>query len=499
MPAKTNRTGFRAVREATLGAATPPTSGWFKVEVNTPSEAGAQITTTPRTPISEDRARRKGVITDLDSPFAFQQDLTLEALEEFLPAALKADYKHPGGSGVAFFRPTAVVDGGGSEDSFTVAADGDVVNDLLIRARGFTNSGNNGVFKTTGTSTGTAIKVATGTLTAEASPPSNAIVEVCGYEGATGDLEINASGNLISTTVDFTTLGLTVGQFIKIGDTATITQFATAANNDFARITAIAANELTLDKRGGTFATDNGSGKTIRVLFGRFVHDVAVTDSDFLDRSYATEIAFDSLLPGPAAHYEYPIGNTLNETVLEFPLADKAGLSMAFVGTDTQNPTTSRHTGPSTARDALKTEVVNTSSGITRQRVAEIDETGRLTDFTNLTITLNQNVTPQKVHGTLGTSSLNEGNFDVDVSATALFTDATIVNRVRSNTTMGFDAIYETASEGGFAVDIPSATVGEASKGYPVNEPITVESTTSGFRDATLGYQISFSLFPHLP
>ena len=122
MPAKTNRTGFRAVRETTLGAATPPTSGWFDVEIATPNNIGADISNTERSVISADRARRKGVTTDLDSAFGYQQDLTLDALEEFVEAGMFAAYKQPGTTGTAFFRPTAVVDGGAGTDSFTVAS-----------------------------------------------------------------------------------------------------------------------------------------------------------------------------------------------------------------------------------------------------------------------------------------------------------------------------------------------------------------------------------------
>jgi hypothetical protein len=502
MPAKTNRTGFRAVRETTAGATPPPTSGWFDVEINQPASVGASITTTERNPINENRARSKGVITDLDSKFDWQQDLTMEAFEEFLEAALFSTYNHPGTTGVAFFRPTAAVDGGTGVDSFTVGADGDLVANELIVTRGFTNDENNGLFVVASGSTTTSVKVATGTLVAEAGPPSNAILEVCGVQGATSDIEIDGNGDIISSTLDFTTLGLKKGQMIKVGGSTAATQFDTAAYNGYARIAETpTANLIELDKRSWTVGSaDDGDGQTIQLIYGRFIHDVAVTDALFLDRTYAGEVAFDAaLLPGPAAHYMYPLGNKLNKMTLEFPLADKAGMNMEFIGTDTEDPTTSRHTGPSTSREPLKTEVVNTSSGIVRERVAELDEDGMLTDITNLSLVINQNVSPQKVHGTLGASSMNEGNLHIDVSITALFTDATILAHVRANETLALDAIYKTPNEGGFGVDLPAVTVGDDQLGFSENEPVTLDSTTKAFKDGDLGYQCSFSLFPYLP
>ncbi|TGV23899.1 hypothetical protein EN811_31160, partial [bacterium M00.F.Ca.ET.168.01.1.1] len=83
-------------------------------------------------------------------------------------------------------------------------------------------------------------------ITDEAAPAAAARMKVVGFQGSSGDITATSTG-IGSTTLDFTTLGLTVGQWIKIGGIAAGEQFATAALNTFARITAIAANALTLD------------------------------------------------------------------------------------------------------------------------------------------------------------------------------------------------------------------------------------------------------------
>jgi hypothetical protein len=64
-------------------------------------------------------------------------------------------------------------------------------------------------------------------------------------------LQATASPNtLTSATTDMTTLGLNVGQWVKIGSVTNVANdgFDTTADNDFVRIESIATNVLTLDK-----------------------------------------------------------------------------------------------------------------------------------------------------------------------------------------------------------------------------------------------------------
>ncbi|MCL8382055.1 phage tail tube protein [Xanthobacter aminoxidans] len=136
----------------------------------------------------------------------------------------------------------------------------------LVRTSGFGTAGNNGLFKIT-TGSATVPAVGAGLLTDEAAPPAAARMKVVGLQGASGDLVAAADG-ITSTTLDFTTLGLVVGQWIKVGGTGAAFRFATEGCNGWARIIAIAANKLTLDNLPGTWATDTGTGKTLRVFFG---------------------------------------------------------------------------------------------------------------------------------------------------------------------------------------------------------------------------------------
>ncbi len=482
----TNNTGISFAKEASLGVL-PGSPVWRQLEPNSIGDYGANLSKIVRNPISKNRQRRKGAITDLGSTVSWQEDWTGDSFINFADGFAFSVFK-----GTAPFSPTAVTGTG-----YTVASGGALPDNTLVYARGFVNSANNGLKLLAGTSTGTSIKT-TG-LVAEASAPTNALVEVAGRRGASGDLTIDASGNLNSTVLDFTTLGLTVGQSIWIGGDLTANSFANAANRGYARIIAIAATKLTLDKRSQTFVTDTGTGKLIDILFGRFLRNVPVDHADYATISYQFEALWANLQnPGPGDMYEYAKGNLANEITLNLPLTDKATVEFGFIGTDTPVPTTVRATNAAAALLPVRTAPLNTSSDIARLRIAKLDETGITTDFKELSLKISNNVNPEKVIGTLGAKYMNTGNFEVDIDATVLFTDAEVVTAIRNNTTVGMDFAVRN-SEGAVLVDIPAMILEGGDKSLPVNESVQLKTTANAFADPTLNTSIGVSLFPYVP
>jgi hypothetical protein len=141
-----------------------------------------------------------------------------------------------------------------------------VVGHLLYNS-GFTTAANNGLFPVTTGGTTSVTSAGSGWV-AEPVPPAAARIKVVGFQGTAGDITATSTG-LGSTALNLTTLGLSVGQWLKVGGTGANFRFTgTAANNDWARITAITATALTLDNRPSGWGVDPGAGKTIRVFFG---------------------------------------------------------------------------------------------------------------------------------------------------------------------------------------------------------------------------------------
>lgn len=488
----TNNFSLQVAIEQTPGVL-PGSPAWFLLEPNSIGNFGSTITTTPRAPISKNRQRKKGTTTDLDSSVEFEADLTGWHFDRFMEGFAFAQY-----NGTAPFVPTAVTSTG-----YTVASGGALAQNTLIYARGFEQTANNGLKVVGGSSTSTEIK--TSGLVADASVPANVEVAIAGWQGAAGDLEIDSDGNLISTTKDFTQLNLTVGQFIWIGGETSATRFFETENRGLARVEAIAQNKLTLSKKSQAFVEDDGTvdnnggaGNTIQIFFGRFLRNVDVDDADYIERSFQFEGAYSDLGGVGTDEYEYAIGNFCNEVTFNLPLTDKATVNFNFIGMDTEDPTTSRKTNAATGKEANQTVAYNTSSDIARLRITEVDETGLTTDFKSVNLSINNNVSPEKVLGNLGARYMNAGTFEVNLEAQVLFTDGDVLAAIRNNQTVTMDFGIRNDDQA-LVFDLPAMTLGNGAKEFPLNETILVNLSGQAFEDPTLGTSIGVSLFPYMP
>lgn len=480
-----------------------PTSGWCVLEPNTIGTYGATITTVARAPISATRQRRKGTITDLDSAVSVDADFTIEHFLDFIEGFMFASATGcPAYGAKNTYQITAVV--GSTTDAYTKDSDTITIpTNCLIYVRGCAIAGNNGIKIVEAGGSATSVPVTTD-LTAETiAAGTNAILEVCGYRGAASDIEIDANGNIISTTVDFTTLYIQAGQVIWVGGETTDTRFALdisdGQNRGYVRVLSVAAHLITIDTtKGATFALDDGNLKTIELYYGRFIRNVAVTDASYIERSYHFEMAYADLGGVDTPEYEYSAGNMANELAITLPLADKATMSFGFVGTDTEPPTATQATGADSPISPLRNTALNTSADIARLRLAEIDETGMSSDFKSLTFRIKNGVTPEKALATLGALYMNAGMFEVDAEAQMIFTDSDVAAAIRNNTTVTMDFSLRN-EDGAVFFDIPSLTLSGGDKELPTHESVLVNITGMAFEDATLGFSLGISLFPYVP
>ena len=498
----TNTVSLAYAVEASLGVlpGTPDAPLWKRLEPNTITAFGPTIATVSRNPISKDRQRKKGTITDLDSSVEFEADVTMDAVLDFLPGFVFAVFAGPEGFGAHDTNQVTAATGGAT-DAYTVSAGGALPAGRLIFARGFAIPANNGL-KVVNTGSSATSLIVTTDLENETDPPENARIDVAGVVGASGDLQINASGNLISTALDFTTLDLTPGQFIWVGGTLEANRFAqdvsNGVNRGWARVVSVEANLVVLDKKLTTYVADNGSGKTIHLYFGRFLRNVPVDDDDFLEQSLHFEAAYPDLDDVGTPAYEYAIGNYCNQVSINLALADKATMSFGFIGIDTLPPTTTRAEDADEALDPLQTVAFNTSADIARLRIADTDEEGLTTYFKSLTITLNNNVSPEKVLGVLGAAFMNIGNFEVDLEAQVLFTSPDIPAAIRNNETLSMDFSMRN-DDGALYFDIPAMTIGGGDKEFPENETVLINTPGMAFEDPLLGTSLGISFLPYVP
>lgn len=492
---QTESVNLSVVAETTLGANPPPNSGWSNLEPNTISKIAATYKKLPRDPISKAQQLQKGMLVDEDSGVEVEFDVTMWHVDTFAQGVFRSATKHSGGTGTSGFSPSAV--SAGSPGHFTVAAGGALQAGTLIFARDFLNSANNGLLDVASGSTNTQINVAS--LVAEASPPAKARVDVAGFRGATGDLQLDSSGNLTSTVADFTTMGLNEGQWIYVGDGATHS-FATATYTGSARIAkgGIAAHKLTFERRAWTVgAADTGTGVALDIYFSRFWRNVSLDNADYQKPSYAFEIWYPGL-GSPTDEFEYPLGNMIDEWTWNFPLTTKATVSAKFVGTKTPNISTTRNTGPSTAVDPSTKTGISTAQDLARLQIANVDETGVSTDFESLKITVKNNVSPQKELGTLGATLLNVGKHEVMIEADLIFTNDQPILAVRDNRDMTLAMLMRNGDFGAL-LDVQSFTLDSTDRKLEKNKSVKLTSKGTGHQNDVTGSTDSLSLFAFVP
>lgn len=347
----------------------------------------------------------------------------------------------------------------------------------LVRNSGFTNSANNGTFKvTTGSATVPAFSAAT--FVDETAPSAAARMKVCGFEGASGDITAASTG-LASTTLDFTTLGMSVGQWIKIGGNATANKFATAALNSWARVTAIAAHALTLDNLPTGWTTDAGTSKTIRVFFGDYLRNGTTRVSHTIEKGF-----MDQTTPT----YVSQAGMVVDQMDLNFDTDAIVTGTFNFKGMTGAESTTSLDSSP----DAATTNQVMSSNA----NVSRISENGAAVVSPNYTksmkISVNNNTRNLGAVGNVGSVDIGAGVNAVTGTLETYFGSDTLFAKLIAGTASNLSSITVKNNQG-FVVTLPRVTY---TSGSPTagaqNQDVMVSLGFMASIDTTTNCQIQF-------
>lgn len=483
MPNKieSNVTGLSYAEEATPGVL-PGSPTWYVLEPNSYGDFGSQVTTTARATINSSRQRRKGVVTDVNANANFMQDLTFDNMYDLLQGFMFASWRQ---KDVDAF--TAVTGSNG----FTLASGGtDYRSGDLILASGSVTAANNGVHKVTTGATGTNVPV-TSTLTADASPDATSKIRRIGFEFASGDAVItvtNGVPSLKATTKNLTQLGVIAGEWFWVGGDTSGTNFATATNYGWVRAGSVAAGEIVLDKTQNTFSADTGTGKTLRVFLG----DVLKNEADptlQVKRTYQLERSLG------AAGYEYGLGSTPNQLVIQLNSASKVTLDLGFVCHDFETAGSAKS---GTRATLVSGQAFNTSSDFGRIRLEDVDMTGLASFMIDAQLTINNGVTPDKALGTLGAFDTSYGDFAVTGNVNAYFSTTAAVDAVRSNADVSLDFALVHLNTG-LLFDIPLVTLGNArlqvEKDRAIRLPLSLDAASHATFDHTL-LAMSFAYLP---
>ena len=359
----------------------------------------------------------------------------------------------------------------------------------LIRMSGF--AAGNGLYRVAG-SAATSITIAGGPT--DAAPAATARVKVVGFEGAAGDIVATITGGsaLTSTALNFTTLGLMVGQWVKIGGAAgSGYAYDTAACNCFARISAISASRLSFDITQGVFAADAGATKTIRVFFGDTIRNGTTQFTYRIEKQYTL-----------AAGTRYSYGSGQQPSALTLTADTRAVITstLTWMGSDLSAPVATRDVGATT--EAISTNSVLDSSN----SVPMIMEAGAVMGAPNyvsgFAFTLDNGLRSRNAIGSPAAIGLGLGRATITGTLTTYFGDETLLAKLRAGTASGATiALRDGANNCAEIWDIPRL---KYTSGFPEVPGIDTDLTTPlGFqalRDLANGrdYTVLLSRFDYL-
>lgn len=296
----------------------------------------------------------------------------------------------------------------------------------LYRFTGFGVANNNGVFKCT-TGSATVPRFVGAGLTDETVPPAAARVKGVGFQGASGDITAVASG-LASSSLDFTTIvGIAVGKWLKIGGTAAGDKFATAALNDWVRITAVSANLITLDNKPSGWTTDSGTGKTIKVWFGDQIKNGTTATSLSIEKGF---------LGQTVPTYIINAGMQVNTLDVTISSRNKITCAAAFLGMGGSQSTSALDASP----DAVTTGQVMAANA----NVGRIAEAGSQVTSPNwvkeLTIRINNNLRTRESADSSSPVGIEAGECEVTGRVSSYFGDNTLLAKLYAGTASSINA-----------------------------------------------------------
>jgi hypothetical protein len=485
-----NRTAVGLCEEATLGV-TPANPVFESLRVT-----GANLSYAKQTATSKE-LRSDRQITDLiTTGFQAGGDIPMEAsygaLDSQIRGAFMSDWA------LASVRQntatqTANISAVSATAYTLIASDGTQYRTgafaqyMLVVAAGFVAAGNNRTVVAGAASSGTSIVMTAGVV--DAAPAVGARVKQIGFQGPSGDMVAVAGGlgtqGLTSTTLDFTTMGLTVGTWVYVGGPSAGTAFATAGTRGFCRIASIAAHSLLFDVVPSTWAADAGVAKTVQVYVGDYIRN-GVTR-----RSYTIELQYQDLA---VPEYEYYTGMVPSDLALTVQAQSILTAKITYMGL-TAADVTARATGATDT--AAPTGDVLTGSN----NVGFLYENGAPIAGPNFVlganIALANNLRRNTGLGSLASVNIGVGQALVTGDLNMYYGNNAILQKIRNSVASGYAVgLIDNTTTRAVLIDIPRIKFSDGNPTVPgIDTDRMLDAKFSGVRHPTLGYTIQCQRF----
>jgi hypothetical protein len=487
--ASTNRAKTSYVAEITKGST--PASPAFKTLRLTKDGIVATPNRVTSNEIRADRQIAEQILVALASGGEVGIELSFNAFDDMLEAALQGAWTNNPSITVATID-TEISDLSTTTATVAAGLGTPFKAGHLVFTGGFPTAANNGFLARVASSTSTTVVFPAATFTAETeSIPVSAFLRVVGFQGVSGDIVATVTGGngMTSTALDFTTLGLSVGQWIKVGGDSAGSQFATAALNGWCRVSAITANRLSFDIAPIGWVANAGTSKTVQVFFGDFLTN-GTTQKSFTFERQQQDIA--------APSYEYFAGQQVNTFALTLKAGEVIAGSIGLMGMSATVGTS--RTGGATDKTAPAFPVLNAASNVGYLAEGGVMVAGP-TYVTELGITINNNLGEQKAVNSIYPVGVRNGEISVSGNLNAYFGDISLLSKVLSDTdtSLMFRAGRADGNRESILIDIPAAKLSGTSPVEAKNQDRMFTGTYAAKMHATLGYTITAQRYWYLP
>ncbi len=385
------------------------------------------------------------------------------------------------------------VTGGTEEVTVTDLGDAPAV-DSIVRHTGFSVPANNGFF-TVASVTGNTAYVVNENLEDE-TPPSGAQTHEVGVRGAAGDIVATVTPNGISSTVlDFTTLDLQGGDWIKL-----LGFDGVPVNDDWVRIAdgGVSTNAILFDTVPTGWGADTPVG-SVDIYFGERLLNGIDRQSYFLEEEFGGTTPDDPT-------YQYFSGMVIDGFTLTAAAQSIATVVFTFSGltaefSDATTSATGFPTDVGGRIDAATTlatppvNVLNTSSDVGRIARGGSEISGE--NFVlEASVEIANNLRQLPAVGTIGAVNIGVGQVSVTGSLNTYFDNADLARAVIDNSESSFDLRLEDNVSRAIVIDNPRIKFSEGAPEVPgKNEDVTINLSYQAIREPNFNYTILYSRF----
>jgi len=286
----------------------------------------------------------------------------------------------------------------------------------------------------------------------------------------------NSGSQFTSSTTDFTTENLNVGDFVRVSGCVLDT-----ANNGVYRVTSVAANAL------GVFpapASDQAAEASVD-MDGQNIRNGAATPKSYTFRKQLNA-------PGGTDAIFYYRGCMINSMSFNFETGSILNGSMNVVGLTSEGTATAIADETLTAIQAY--DIMNSVSSISSIDISGLPAT---TEFSNLNLTINNQINAAKAIGTLGAVGLAPFSLDITGDLEIYFEDTTVYNLYKNATSFSVAITLVDGSGNNIVVYLPKCKFEDLSEPVEGKDNFLMESgSLKALRDETTDMMVQFTLIP---